>query len=281
VQLLWTQTVAAPLRGLCLARERGWVLAWDAQDGLHVWDRAGRLQAHRTTPAPLTAAACSDDGERLAAVGARGQVWLLNPDLTVRWERGVRQTAAAVALDPFGEHLAVADGGGKVQLFDATGRKLWQATAARPLRYLSFVPEKAVVVGSADYGLVTCFDEGGHCLWRDGPVAHVGSLAVSGDGSTIALACFTEGLCFYAVDRPQPQRLPQAAPCSLAALSYAGDTLLTAGPENEVALRQRDGSLCGSFTAEGAVVALGLGALAEWGVLALAEGKVLGLQPTQ
>jgi hypothetical protein len=277
VHPLWTQKVSAPLRGLSLARERGWVLAWDAQDGLHLWDRAGRRQAHRPAPAGLAAAACADDGGSVAAVGGRGQVWLLAPDLTPRWERSLSHRPAAVAIDPFGEHVAVADGGGTLHLFDRTGRTVWQTPTPRPLRHLAFVPEKPVLAGSADFGLVACFSAEGRCLWRDGLVAHVGSLAVSGDGSTIVLACFTDGLCCYGVERPQPQRIPQAAPCHLAALSYAGDTLLTAGPENEVCLREHDGTVRGRFAAEGPAVALALGALGDFAVLALAEGKVQGL----
>jgi outer membrane protein assembly factor BamB len=279
VHLLWTQKISAPLRGLSLARERGWVLAWDAQDGLHLWDRAGRRQAHRPAPAALAAAACADDGGSVAAAGGRGQVWLLAPDLTPRWERAVPQPALAVAIDPFGEHVAVADGGGGVHLFNREGRPMWQASTPRPLRHLTFVPEKPVLVGSADFGLVLCLDAGGTCLWRDGLVAHVGSLAASGDGGAIVLACFTDGLCRYAVDRPQPQRLPQAAPCHLAAQSYTADTLLTAGAENEVCLRERDATVRARYSAEGAVVALALAALGDFAVLALAEGKVQGLAP--
>jgi outer membrane protein assembly factor BamB len=278
VHPLWTQKVSAPLRGLSLARERGWVLAWDAQDGLHLWDRAGRRQAHRPAPAALTAAACADDGGSVAACGGRGQVWLLAPDLTPRWERTVPQRAAAMAIAPLGENVAVADAGGTLHLFDGAGRTVWQASTPRPLRHLAFVPERPVLAGSADFGLVVCLDADGRCLWRDGLVAHVGSLAVSGDGA-IVLACFTEGLCCYAVDRPQPQRLPQAAPCHLAALSYAADTLLTAGPENEVCLRERDGAVRARFGAEGPVVALALGALGDFAALALTEGKVQGLAP--
>ncbi len=268
-----------PLRGLSLARERGWVLAWDSQDGLHLWDRAGRRQAHRPAPAALAAAACADDGGSVAAAGGRGQVWLLAPDLTPRWERSVPQPPSAVAIDPFGDRIAVAAGGGVVHLFDREGRLLWQASTPRPLRHLAFVPEKPVLAGSADFGLVVCLDAGGACLWRDGLVAHVGSLAVSGDGSAIVLACFTDGLYLYAVDRPHAKHLPQAAPCHLAALSYAADTLLTAGPENEVCLRERDGLVRARFAAEGAVVALALAALGDFAVLALAEGKVQGLSP--
>ncbi len=276
---LWTQKVSAPLRGLSLARERGWTLAWDAQDHLHLWDRAGRQQAHRPAGAALTAAACADDGGSIAAVGGRGQVWLLAPDLTPRWERALPQRPAAVAIAPLGDPIAVADAGGMLHLFDAAGRAVWQVSTPRPLRHLAFVAEKPVLVGSADFGLVVCLDADGRCLWRDGLVAHVGSLAVSGDGGSIVLACFTEGLCCYAVDRSQPQRIPQAAPCHLADLSYAADTLLTAGPENEVCLRERDGSVRARFAAEGPVVALALAPLGDFAVLALAEGKVQGLAP--
>jgi hypothetical protein len=279
MQLLWSQKIAAPLRGLVLARERGWVLAWDATDVLHLWDRLGRRQAHRQAPAALTAAACADDGGSFAAAGEQGQVWLLAPDLTPRWQRAVPRGAAAVALDPFGGHVAVADVAGNLHLFDRRGAAVAQVMTPRPLHHLAFIPEKPVLAASADFGLVACFDADLRCRWRDGLVANVGSLAVSGDGSLIALACFTEGLCCYAADRSQPTRVAQAAPCHLAAVSYAGDMVLTAGLKNQVALRDREGAVQQEFTAEGPVAALALGALGELAVLGLAEGQVVGLAP--
>jgi outer membrane protein assembly factor BamB len=277
VQLSWSQKVSAPLRGLALARERGGVLAWDAGDGLHLWDRAGRRQAHRQAPAPLAAAAGADDGGTFAAAGQRGQVWLLAPDLTTRWERVVPQPATALAVDAFGEHVAVADAAGTLHLLDRDGKPLWQANTPRPLRHLAFVAERPVLAGCADFGLVACFDAAGRVLWRDGLVAHVGSLASSGDGGVVVLACFTEGLCCYAADRSQPRRLPQAAPCHLADVSYTADTFLTAGVENQVFLREPDGTVRGLYAAEGPVAALALGPLADYAVVALTEGKVLAL----
>jgi hypothetical protein len=279
MQVLWSQKIAAPLRGLVLARERGWVLAWDAADQLHVWDRLGRRQAQRQAPADLTVAACADDGASFAAVGEQGQVWLLAPDLTPRWQRSVTRRGSAVALDPFGGHVAVADGGGGLHVFDHRGGAVWQVATPRPLRHLAFIPEKPVLAVSADFGLVACFDAAGKCLWRDGLVANVGSLAVSGDGGRIVLACFTEGLCCYAVDRPNPERLAQAAPCHLGAVSYAGDVLLTAGLKSQVALRDRQGAAQQEFTAESTIAALALGALGDFAVLGLAEGQVIGLAP--
>jgi hypothetical protein len=49
--------------------------------------------------------------------------------------------------------------------------------------------------------------------------------------------------------------------------------------ENQVFLRDRDGTARGLFAADGPVAALALGALSDYAVLALAEGKLLALTP--
>jgi hypothetical protein len=277
VRLLWSQTTSASLCGLSLARERGWVLAWDAQHWLYLFNQAGQRQAQRPAPTALSAACCADDGSCYAATGVDGPVWLLAPDLTPRWERSVSRPVA-LALDPFGQYLAVAAGDGTLHVFDRTGRSRWQTANPRPLRHLAFVPERPVLVGSADFGLVACFDATGRCLWRDGLVAHVGSLATTGDGSMVALACFTEGLCCYALEPRRQWLVPQAAPCRLAAVSYSGDQLLTAGLDPRLFLRERAGAVRGEFTLDRSPVALALGALGEIAFAALPDGKIVALE---
>ena len=49
------------------------------------------------------------------------------------------------------------------------------------------------LVASADYGLVGSFDVRGEWRWRDGLVAHVGGLAVNGDGDQLVLVGFVVG----------------------------------------------------------------------------------------
>jgi hypothetical protein len=275
---LWSQTIPAPLQGLVLARERAWVLAWEGNDGLHLFGQGGKRQALIRTPAAISRACCSDNGSRYAiAASATGQVWLLAPDLTVCWERVLPQPATALALDPLGEYLVAADRAGQVYLIDQQGRRVWHAASARPLHHLAFVPEKPLLVGTADFGLVVCFDARGRLLWRDGLASHVGSLAVSGDGAAVVLACFSDGLCCYAHDRGTPQRLPLDVPCHLAAVSYSGQLLLTASP-GRVSLRRPDGTLCDHFLTESAPVALALGPQKDPVVLGFSDGKVLCLE---
>jgi hypothetical protein len=271
---LWSLSLPVSWRGLALARERAWLLAWDDQDTLHLFNRLGQLQAQWQAPGALTAVACADDGSSYAAVAGQGQVWLLGPDLKTRWERSVVQRGTAVALEPLGQAVAVADGGGGLQLFDQLGRALWRTVNPRALQYLAFVPEKSALVGSADFGLVACFDRVGKCLWRDGLVAHIGSLATSGDGSTIALACFSEGVCCYAVEGPRLRHVPVAGPCRLAALSYDGVLLLTANLENRLRLQERDGTIRAETVLDSPPTALALGPLGDYAALAQAEGKL-------
>jgi hypothetical protein len=277
VELLWSQQVAVPLRGLAPARERGWVLSWDMQDGLHLWDRQGNLQAHGRPPAAVASAAASADGRHFVVLSQDGRLWLLAPDLSLRWEHGAPGRGGAVALAPQGERVAAAIGS-TLYLLDSNGKGLWAVPTPRPLRHLVFVPERPLLVGCADFGFIGCFDAAGQLQWRDAPVAHIGSLATNSDGSCIVLACFSDGVCAYAVGRNQPQRLAGEAICHLADISYTGDSLLMAGVENRVFLRPQEGTFRGQFAADGPVIGIALGPLGDYVVVATA-GLVSALAP--
>ena len=42
----------SPPRGISLARERGWLLVWDAEHTLYLFNRAGRAQRGGRRPPP-------------------------------------------------------------------------------------------------------------------------------------------------------------------------------------------------------------------------------------
>jgi hypothetical protein len=276
VRPLWSQTVAPSLRGLSAARERGWFLVWDSRHNLYLFNHAGERQAQANPPGDFIAASAAEDGRSFAAVGEQGQVHLLAPDLTPRWQRSIDRRATAVAVDADGQRIAVAGGDGSLHLFDKSGTLLWQNTNPRPLHFLSFIPEKPALIGSADFGLVASFDAGGRCVWRDGLVAHTGSLTTTGDGGTIALACFSEGACCYTLaDGPKARRMvASVAPCTLLASSYAGDVWLTAGLEPRLTLRQADGTARAETEIAGRPVGLALNPLGTQGIVATAEGTL-------
>ncbi len=276
-KLVWSFRTPGPPRGLALAREKGYALAWDDGQWLSLVNGAGERQAQLRTPWPVAAAACADDGSAYAAAGGAGALRWLAPDLTTRWHRTLRRPAVAAALDPFGQYLAVSDAGASLHLFDRDGRTVWEVQTPRPLHHLAFVPEAPTLLGSADFGFVGGFDVKGQVVWRDGLVVHVGSLATSGDGGRVVLACFSEGLRVYTSGGGREGPVTLKEPCRLAALSFDGRTTLVAGRATHLLLLDARGKARGIHLLDAAAVAVALTALGERAVVAQADGRIVAL----
>jgi hypothetical protein len=279
VRPLWNRALPHPLRGLSLAREKGFLLAWDTKDWLYILDHFGYKQSQRRAPGPVATGCSADDGSAHIAVGGRGEVWWLAPDLSTAWEQLLPRPTVAAALDPFGRYAAVADAGGGLTVFDRYGRNCWHVESPRPLHHLAFVPQAPFLLAGSDFGLVACFDMAGGWAWRDGLVAHIGSLAVTGDGSQIILACFTEGVRHYSLlGKKQPARLPLAEPCRLAAVSFDGNFTMVVGLSNRLQILDMAGApLCG-YALELAPVTLTFSPLGDAITAALPDGTLVGLE---
>jgi hypothetical protein len=260
-----------------LARERGWVLTWDKAHWLALLDHTGHSQAQRRFPG-LVAACAADDASAYAAAGMDGELWWLAPDLMARWERKLSHRALALALDPFGQYLAVADIKGRVLIYDRQGQTVARLELPRPLAHLAFVPGAAFLVGSADYGLVTGFNLRGEVLWREGLVARVGGLSTEMNGRHILLACFNDGLHqFNESGRKQtPLTLPE--PCHLVSQSFDGDLILAATLHKRLYLLERCGKTVTTFSMPQPIVGLALGPLGRDPFVALDDGSVVRLE---
>jgi hypothetical protein len=270
MRLLWSRTLSPSLSGLTSARERGWLLAWDAGGAVTLLDGSGtEVGGLRLTP-PLAAVACADDGSALAVLAGE-RLLLLGSDLAVRWERRL-DGGTALAVEAFGQYLAVALSSGSLQVLDRRGQTISSTTTPRPLRFLGFAAEKPLLIGAADFGLVACFDLRGRWFWRDGLVARVGSLDVCGSGQA-ALACFSDGLVRYGPDGVKQPPLTIGF-VRRAALSYDGASLLSLGQGKEVRLRQRNGTVLGEWEADAEPLGLVLDALGRRAALAFADGRV-------
>jgi hypothetical protein len=278
VRVLWSSTIPVPLRGLVLAREPGRIFAWNASSSLFSFASDGSVASHALFSAAPSALACADDGSTLAAGSLAGQVWWLNGALEPSLGLTVPARVTSLASTTDGEHLAIADGQGGLRVVDRRGRKLWNVTTPRPLHHLAFVPEAGLLVGCADHGLVCCFDQSGTQRWRDGLVANVGSLASSGSGHEIALACFSEGLLCYAIDRSRPEPGPWSVPCRLGALAWDGATALLAELDGLITLRDRTNRVVDQWKSSTLPVALALAPLADQAVVGTAEGRVFLLE---
>jgi hypothetical protein len=280
VRIAWTRELPSPPLGLSLARESGAVLTFDAERAFTRLDALGQVDLRKPSPATVTAAALSDEGKHVAALGRRGQAWLLSAEFDVIWQRSLSPRPVALAIDHQGQVVAVADEAGGLHVFDALGQEVWRAATPRPLVHLAYVPEGGALVGAADLGLVCAFDRRGHLLWREGLMANVGSLAVSGSGELIVLACFSEGLRRCALQKPRLEKPPQGGPCRLAAVGYRGDVVLCAGTDSRLILFDAAGATKGEMTLPAAPSALALAALGERAVVT-ADRAVIGVDLTR
>ena len=277
MRIAWTRELPSPPLGLSLARESGAALTFDAERTFTRLDALGQVDLRKPSPATVTAAAISDEGRHVAALGRRGQAWLLSAEFDVIWQRSLSPRPVALAIDHQGHAVAVADEAGGLHVFDALGQEVWRAATPRPLIHLAFVPEGGALVGAADLGLVCAFDRRGQQLWREGLMANVGSLAVSGSGELIVLACFSEGLRRSALHKPRLEKPPQGGgPCRLAAVGYRGDVVLCAGADNRLTLYGGAGATKGEMTLPAAPSAIALAALAERAVVTL-DRAVIGI----
>jgi hypothetical protein len=260
---------------LALAREKCWLLAWDQSHWLYVLNHAGQRQGQFHFPGTLVAACCADDGSAYAAVGNKGEVAWLTPDLMPRWNTTLPHSAVAAAMDSFGQCLAVSNARGNVTIFNNQGQEQVNIQTPRPMHYLAFLPQVPLLVGCADYGLVAGFGLDGSMRWRDGLVAHAGSLSVNGDGSKILVACFSEGLQGYDLAGKKLERLPVVEPYRLVSQTFSGQSILVAGMSNRLHLLDSAGKAMATQLVDKPIAALALSALGDHATVAIADGGIV------
>jgi hypothetical protein len=275
---LWSYRLSAASGGIALARESGQTLAWDIQQRLVLLSRRGSVQAQSRRKAPLLAAVVSDDGSAAAVIEEQSVAWLRR-DLSPRWCKPTVNKPTALALDSHGRCLAVADSGNRLQLYEKGGRLIGASLSTpRPLYHLHFLAAEPYLVGAADFGLLLALDlRSRQWVWQDSPVIHLGDLAASGRGGTIALGCFSEGVRRYDLAGKQRSPLATPEPCRYAAITYDGRRLLVGTIFGLVCALDDDGGQRFEQRFDQTLVGLGMTALGDAGVIVLADGRVVGL----
>ncbi|MBM4072397.1 MAG: hypothetical protein FJ271_26235 [Planctomycetes bacterium] len=275
----WTQQLGAPGRGLAMARERGWLLAWDANHWLYLFDDAGQKQGQTRHSGSLVAAAFADDGSAIVTLGKQGdkqgEITWLAPDLMPRWQQSLPHVPLAVAVDAFAQYAAFADRSGNLTIVNRLGKTLSTTQTPRPLHHLAFVLSAPVLLGCADLGLVLCLELDGNVRWRDGLFANVGALTASADGLRILVACFSEGLQEYDLAGTKKDRITAPEPCRCAALACTGQFILVAGlTSHRLMLLDAHGHTLASEPMNQELAALTLHPLGDGAAVVLADGTI-------
>lgn len=277
-KLLWSHLLPAPAAGVALARESGAVLAWDVQNRLTVIHRSGAVVAEAVQVNSLLAAAIADDGSAIA-VADDHSLARMSPELSLRWRQPLGSRPTALALETLGQFAAVADSNNSVHFFDASGRPFGSSiTAPRALYHVRVPPESQTLFAAADFGLVVAVDlTARSILWQDNPVIHLGDLDVAAGGEVVALACFSEGIRRFDRTHHVMPSIATPQPCRYVAMSYSGSRFLAGSIVGSIAGLDDRGALRFEQSFEQMIVGVQLSPLADVAVIAMSDGRVLGL----
>jgi hypothetical protein len=196
-RLSWSLATEAPLVDMQLAQETGELLAADAAGVLYAIDRTGKLVEQTHGPAGIRAVAWSDTGNGgIALVGDEKLYWFNRRLLLQGWLEH-SDLALGLALESHGDYAAVSLADGTTILYDSNRRRVRRITTTLPLVALEFLISRPAIVGVAEHGLMCCLAFDGEQEWNQSLWTSVGDLAVTGDGGTILLACFAQGIQCY------------------------------------------------------------------------------------
>ncbi|MFN0056288.1 MAG: PQQ-binding-like beta-propeller repeat protein [Planctomycetales bacterium] len=196
-QSAWSFSTDAPLVALRLARETGETLAADEAGNLYSLDRRGEVRHATRIPPPIRGLAWSDVGEGgLALCGDRRLLWF-DRSLTPLGYIEESERILAIAGESHGLYAAVSLESSRVALYDSDRGLVRRFQTMQPLTTIEFLAHEPALVALGDYGLLCCHTFAGPAQWRQALYVHVSDLAVTGDGQTILLACFSHGIQCY------------------------------------------------------------------------------------
>jgi hypothetical protein len=187
---------------LSLAREAGIVFAWDVNDQLYLLDLRGDHRSVARAPGKVVAGVVSDDGSRIALLGEKSRLWVLDADLALVADRPAPPEPLGVAIDPHGRFVLVSSRVCVNQFYTRYGRPAGRFESPQPLAHLAFVPSRRFVVAAASYGMILGIDISpagaskleAEIVWQERGIANVGRLTTTGDGSVVLASCFTHGI---------------------------------------------------------------------------------------
>lgn len=270
----WTWYANGPLKGCGLMRERQWTWAWDDASTLYLLDLNGTPIVDRRCPEEVVGVAAADNGDAIVAISRFGHVWWLDNSLEPQVEIECPFDPLAVAVDPYGQYAVVSSQQGKNLVLTCGGSKVAQFETNRPLKHLAFIPSVGSIVGSAEHGLVVCYDSSGRHEWTTTFWSNVGSIALDGDGQTVLLAAFGHGLVrldcngvkegVYRYDH---------APC-LVATDFEGERILAASLDGFLTTMTYDGVIRAEKPLDQKPIAIALDALSRYAIVAFANGEL-------
>ncbi len=270
---VWSFSTESRLTHLAVAWESEDTLAADDAGGLSLIGPEGRLRHVTRGLADVTAITIAATGE-LAAVAYGQKLALLDRSLSMIWSLSLYDRVTALALDPFGRHVAVALGNRDVRIYTTTRRRVADFEVVRPLRFLQLTATEPKLIGAAEDGLLGTYTVAGKTVWDAHLFATCGDMAASGDGAVILLAGFAHGIQKF--DRSGANRgafVVEGTPARISTC-FDGSRIAAATLERQVFLLDRGGRLLWAAVAGDDVTSVRCDATGRVVTIGFAEGRI-------
>lgn len=276
--LRWSFTADAPLADVCLARETGEVLVADVSGGLYLLDRRGRVVSLIRTRHAIHRVAWSDTGTAgTACFDGRNLVWF-DRKLQFDWHREVPDEIMAIAMDPYGTHVAVSMADSVTAVFTGENRKSSRFETVRPLSHMQMLTTEMHLIVAAEHGLVGRYSLQGEKIWNEKLWSNVGDLAASGDGRHVYLAGFAHGVQSYDGENGTSRgTFLTEGTVSLVACGYSRKQLVAATLERHLFALSDGGELLWNVNMPEDLSRLLMSPLGDFVILGFTSGRVLRL----
>ena len=276
-RLKWSVTTDGKLAALALARETGEVFLADESGAITRIDRAGKILSMTRTRNPVHRMVWSDKGDWGAVITSDNVVRRIDQNLKQVWDTEIPDTCLAIAVTPYGNHMAVSLADAGILIYNERQRKLARFETVRPLSFLQFSAAQPVLFGAADHGILCCHNLAGAQLWQEKHFANVGSFVVTGDGELLYLASFAHGIQVYDGDGGEVGSYVLEGTINRVATTFEAQRIVASTIERYLYWLDSDGEMLWQTGAPADIHSLACDPLGEWIIVGFANGQVMRL----
>jgi hypothetical protein len=273
---------------MALERESLSIVAWDDAHHLYRIDFQGRPTAEHRLEEDIRTVAVSDTGEHTFVFAPGPSLLILAQDGSQRARLAIPFEPTALAVDPFGDYIALASSDAQLVVMNRRGKTLGRTVAPQSYKHLAFVPASGQIVAAAEQGVVAGHNIKGNLLWKETMYSTIGGMAVDHAGQTVALAAFGYGITRFNADGKREGTYQIGRSPHLVAVDFDGSKLVASSVDGYVIALNYDGHMLGEKALAERAQSLAIDPLGRFVVLGFPSGEIrffdwnhLGQTPTE
>ena len=227
---LWNYRGAQTFLSVAITGDGAAVAAGSADRKVSLFNANGALLWQYTAGDQVAQVAIYGDkrGFRVVSGSRDSRVTLLSGAGKLLWQSTLSYSVRGLSVTPNGAQIAAGDNRGALYLLDGgTGKVSWQASIGSPVPAVAISPDGKRVIAGSDKGELDIFNARGDRTQQTNVGGTFNDLALSGDGSFVAVANGEE-VAAYPSDSSGGFTAPKQANKLWRILAYAGAVVVLA-----------------------------------------------------